>query len=204
MANDDIQLAFVHNDWGKSSGRYTTDYRSGIGTGKSWEFQVTTDIPNKDVYIAWPDITAVPKAYNLVLEDLDTGNSTYMRTRSAYTYNSGATPGVRRFKLRVEPASSGNMMITNVSINKTKASGVSIGYTISREARVVVRIRDSRNKLIRTLDGNKTRAAGINTTQWDCASEDSNPVTSGLYLAEIIATGPDGEVAKATRPILVR
>jgi hypothetical protein len=204
MTTDDIQLAFVHNDWGKLSGRYTTDYRSGIGTGKSWEFNVTTDIPNKDVSISWPDIAAVPKAYNLILEDLDTGNRAYMRTRSAYTYNSGAKPGTKRFKLQVVPATTGAMMITNVSVNRTKASGVSIGYNISRDARVVVRVRDSRNKLIRTLDGNKTRAAGLNTIQWDCTADDSKPVTSGLYLAEIIATGPDGEVAKATRPILVR
>lgn len=199
-----VQLSFVHNDWSKLSGRYASDFRSSIGTGKTWEFEVSTDMPNRDITIAWPGISTVPKNYDLVLEDLDSGNRSYMRTRSAYTYNSGSTPGVRRFKLSIQPAGSGALMVTNVTVTQTKGSSINIGYTISRDARVEVRIRDSRNRAVRTLAGNTTRAAGLNSVHWDCTFEDGSSVPSGLYAAEIIATGPDGEVAKIVRPILVR
>jgi hypothetical protein len=204
MIDGYVELSFVHRDWGTASGRYASDFRSNIGTGKTWEFEVATDMANKEVSVAWPDISSAPKQYNLVLEDLGSGSRTYMRTRSVYTYNSGATPGIRRFRLRVEPSDSGRLMVTNVAVSRTKGSSISIGYTISRDARVVVRVRDYRNTLVRTLDANTTRAAGLNTVHWDCAFDNGKPVPSGLYLAEIVATGPDGEVAKRVSPILVR
>lgn len=199
-----VQLAFIHNDWANNSGRYASDIRTSLGTGKTWEFNVTTDIPNKKVAISWPGIASVPKNCRLSLEDLDSGNRVYMRTRNNYTYDSGATAGIRRFKLYAEPSDMGSLMITNVAISQTRGSSVSINYTISRDARVEVRVRDNRNKMIRKLGGNTTRAAGINSTTWDCVLDGGDQAPSGLYLAEIIATGPDGEVAKTVRPILVR
>ena len=204
MMSDYVQLSFVHSDWGANSGRYATDFRSSVGSGKVWEFEVTTDMPSKDVTITWPDIAEVPKKYTLVLEDVDGGSQTYMRTRSAYTYNSGATPGTRHFRLRVQPADAGPMLLTNVAVSQTKGSALSISYTVSRDARVEVRLRDSLNKMVRSLGGNTTRAAGINSVYWDRRFDDGRYAPSGLYLAEIIATATDGEVAKTIRPILVR
>jgi hypothetical protein len=204
MVDGYVQLSFVHRDWGKASGRYSSDLRSSSGANKTWEFEVNTDLRNKDVAISWPDIASISKKYDLVLEDLDGGARTYMRTRSAYTYNSGANPGVRRFRLTAEPAGSGRLIVTNVVISRTKGSGVGIGYTISRDARVEVRVRDSHNRLVRSLGGNTTRAAGLNSVHWDGAGNDGAQIPGGLYLAEIIATGPDGEVVKTVRPIAVR
>lgn len=202
--NDYVQLSFTHSDWVDKTGRYASDFRSSIGTGKTWEFSVKTDTLNKDVSISWPGIASVPKNCRLVLEDLDSGNKVYMRTRNNYIYNSGTTESSRRFKLYAEPSDSGSLMITNVAISQTRGSSVSINYTISRDASVEVRVRDNRNKLIRKLGGNTTRAAGINSMSWDCALNNGDQAPSGLYMAEIVATGPDGEVAKTIRPILVR
>jgi len=199
-----VQLSFVHRDWGANSGRYMSDFRSSIGTGKVWEFEVTTDMANKDVTLTWPGISSVPRKYSVVLEDLDSGSRAYMRTRSAYTYNSGATPGPRRFRLRVQPADAGPMLLTNVTVSQTRGSSVNISYTVSRDARVEVRIRDWGNRAIRSLGGNTTRAAGINSVHWDCTYGDAKHVPSGLYLAEVTATGADGEVAKMVKPIMVR
>lgn len=204
MIGEYVQLAFIHNDWGAGSGRYAADFRPSIGTGKVWEFEVATDLANADVSVTWPDIVSVPKDYNLVLKDVDGGNSVYMRTRSSYVYNSGTKPGTRRFKLQVEPANSGNrLLVTNVAVSQTKGSGVSISYTISRDAQVEVRMRDNLNRVVRTLGGNTTRAAGINTVHWDSTFNDGRQVPVGLYLAEIVAIGPDGEVAKTVRPVVI-
>lgn len=204
MIGEYVQLAFIHNDWGAGSGRYAADFRPSIGTGKVWEFEVATDLANADISITWPDIVSVPKDYNLVLKDVDGGNSVYMRTRSSYVYNSGTKPGIRRFKLQVEPANSGNrLLVTNVAVSQTKGSGVSISYTISRDAQVEVRMRDNLNRVVRTLGGNTTRAAGINTVHWDSTFNDGRQVPVGLYLAEIVAIGPDGEVAKTVRPVVI-
>jgi subtilisin family serine protease len=199
-----VQLSFVHRDWGANSGLYASDFRSSVGTGKTWEIEVTTDMASKDVTITWPDVSLVSKKYALVIEDLDGSSKTYMRTRGSYTYNSGATPGVRHFRLRVTAADAGPMLLANVVVSQTRGSTVSISYTVSRDARVEVRLRDAGNRVIRSLGGNTTRAVGINSAQWDCRLDDGRQAPSGLYLAEIIATSLDGEVAKAVRPILVR
>ncbi|MBI2844317.1 MAG: S8 family serine peptidase [Armatimonadetes bacterium] len=199
-----VQLSFTHRDWGTSSGRYTTDFRQSVGSGKAWEFDVVTDMPSQDVTVTWPDIASVPKKYSLVLEDVDSGSRVYMRTRSGYTYNSGATPGPRHFKLRVESADAGRLMVSNVVVSPTKGSTISISYAVSRDARVEVRLRDSGNRLVRALGGNVTRAAGLNSVYWDSTFEDGRKAASGLYLVEIVATSLDGEVAKTVRPILVR
>lgn len=199
-----IQLAFTHSDWADKTSRYASDFRPSIGTGKTWEFNVDTNIPNKNVTVSWPGIASVPKNCRLVLEDVESGNRVYMRTRNNYTYKSGSTAGARRFKLYAEPSDNGSLMITNVAVSQTRGSSVSINYTISRDARVEVRVRDNRNKLVRKLGGNTTRSAGINSITWDCVLDDGDQAPSGLYMAEIVATGPDNEVAKTIRPILVR
>lgn len=198
-----VELSFVHRDWGDSSGRYASDYRTGVGAGETWEFEVTTDMASKDVTITWPDISSVPKKHSLILEDVDGGSKTYMRTRSAYTYNSGTNAGPRHFRLRAEPADAGRILLTNVVVSKTKGATVNISYTVSRDARVEVRLRDSGNRLVTTLGGNTTRAAGLNSTHWD-STINGRQAPSGLYMVEIIATSLDGEVAKTVRPVLVR
>jgi len=204
MLDNYVQLSFVKRDSSRSAARYASDYRPSLGTGKTWDFDVKTDMPNKEVQISWPDIASVPKNCRLVLEDLDSGSRVYMRTRSSYKYNSGPNAGVRRFRMYAEPSDAGSLLITNVAISQTRGSSISINYTISRDARVEVRVRDNRNKVVRTLSGNTTRAAGINSVTWDCILDGGNQAPSGLYLAEIVATGPDGEVAKTVRPIMVR
>jgi hypothetical protein len=198
-----VDLSLIHSDWVGQASRYATDYRSGIGTGKTWDFTVNTDKPNKDVTLTWPDAVAVPKKYDLLLEDVDSGNKVYMRTRAAYTFNSGSTPAPRRFKMTVEPAGSGRLLLTNINVSRTKGSTIGISYTVSRDARVEVRLRDANNRLVRSLGGNTTRAAGLNTVHWDGTLNDGRRVTTGLYLAEVVATGTDGEVDKTIRPIMM-
>ncbi len=204
MLTNDVELAFVHQDWGVASGRYASDVRNSIGTGKTWNFEVSTDMPNKDITLSWPDIAVAPKKYDFVIEDADSGSRTYMRTRSSYTFNSGANAGSRRFSLYVEPASNAPLMISSITVSPTRGGTVGINYTISRDARIEVSVLDSRSKVVKRLDGNTTRAAGLNTVLWDCTAGNGEKVPGGLYLAQIVATGPDGEVVKSVRPILVR
>lgn len=198
-----VDLSFVHRDWATNAGKYTSDVRCNIGTGKSWDFEVNTDMVNTDVTITWPDISSSPKKYSLVLEDTASGSRVFMRTRASYTYNSGSTPGPRLFKVRVEPVEGSRLVLTNVAVSRTKGSTVSISYAVSRDAQVEVRLRDTSNRVIRTVGGNSTRAAGLNSVHWDGMRDDGSLVSSGLYLAEIVATSQDGEVAKAIRPILI-
>lgn len=203
MIDKYVDLSFVHRDWSKNSGRYASDVRSGVGTGKSWDFEVNTDMANSDVTVSWPDITSIPKNCNAILEDTASGSRIFMRTRAAYTYNAGPNPGPRQFRVVVEPADGNRLLLTNVAVSRTKGSTVSISYAVSRDARVEVRLRDANNRVIRALGGNTTRAAGLNSAHWDGTRDDGSPVTTGLYLAEIVATSQDGEVAKAIRPILI-
>jgi subtilisin family serine protease len=198
-----VSLSFIHRDWGDRSGAYQADIKNSTGSSKVWEFEVNAAAANQEVTISWPDIGAVPKDVNLTLEDTSAGSKIYMRTRSSYSFDSGEG-GIRRFKMTAEPSSKGRLMITNVGVTRNRAGSVAISYSVTREARVEVRIRNAAGKHVKNLGGSSTRSAGIGTITWDSRSEDGQAVPAGAYLCEIVATGPDGEVVKTVQPVLLK
>ena len=203
LLKDYVDLSFPHADWGDNSGLYARDVRSVVaGTGKTWEVDVATDLPNTDVRLMWPDISPVPRDYNLILEDVDSAKRVFMRHRSAYTYNSGPTPGKRHLKLTLEPANATRLVLTSVDVVPTRGSSVNVSYSVSRDARVEVRVRSGLSKLVRTLGTQDTRAAGIGSVTWDGRAADGSVVGPGHYIFEVIATDVDGQVAKRVCPFI--
>jgi len=104
-----VDVSFVHNDWGGNSGRYVTDYRSSTTTTKVWTFDVSTDMPNRNITLSWKGSSALDR-YTITIQDMTTGATFSPRTRSSYVFNSGARAGSRRFKLTVVPPGEGGRL----------------------------------------------------------------------------------------------
>lgn len=200
---DYVAISFPHQDWGINSGSYLSDIRRSTGGSQTWEFVVSTNKQNTDVVLTWPTMMDVPKDYSLKLVDVDGSKAKFMRTTSSYRYNSGSG-GARRFKLVAEPGNSGRLLVTGLAVNTSRAlGGATLSYNLSADATADVRIRNAGGKTVRTVVTGRGVTRGISNLSWNYRDDAGKPVPAGSYLVEVVATTPEGEVAKAIRPFLV-
>lgn len=200
---DYVSVSFPHRDWGKNNGNYFSDVRRSSGGTQVWEFNVSTDKRNSDVVVKWPTISAVPKGYSLKLVDVDGSVTKYMRTTSYYRYNSG-DGGTRRFKIVAEPGQSGRLFVTGVAVSTSRAVGsATISYNLSADASTDVKIKTISGRTIRSIAQGRAVTRGVSNLSWNYRDEAGNAIPAGSYLLEVVATSPEGEVAKSIRPFLV-
>jgi hypothetical protein len=203
IGGDSVAISFNHQDWGTDSGSYMTDIRRSVSGTTTWEFTTTCTVPKTDVVLTWPTLSQVPKGCSVKLYDLDAGVTKYMRTTSSYRYNTG-TSLTRRFKIVAESANSGRLVITGLSTSRSRATGATtISYNLSADASTDVVIKTTSGDRVKTLAQGKGVTRGINSLTWNCKSDDNKSVAAGLYVMEIVATTPEGEVAKAIHPFQV-
>jgi len=172
--------------------------------GQTFDLTVVTDLPDTDVTVAMPDMSQLPRGYRVTLRDLDTGKLIHMRTAGAYTYNSGATGGERRFEVEVAPASGGTLTITGISVAPSRGNGAEIWYNISDAAAVSTRIYNVAGRLVTSLERGRSVSRGRVSSVWDGRSVMGTVAPSGTYVLEIVAVTDDGQRARAIHPLVVR
>jgi hypothetical protein len=198
-----VSISFPHRDWGVNNGDYLSDIRRSTGGDQTWEFTVNTDQKNTDIVLTWPTISEISKDYMLKLVDVDGGTTKYMRTTSSYRFNSGVG-GARRFKLVAEPRGNAKLLVSGLTVNASRAiSSATISYNLSSDCSSDVAIKSSSGRVVRSLAKGKSVTRGINNLRWDYRDEAGKAVPTGSYLLEVVATTPEGEVAKTVRPFLV-
>lgn len=201
-----VAITFPHKDWGVNSGNYMTDIRRSASSTTNWEFDVASDKQNTDVVLTWPTLMDVPKNCRLKLVDVDGGVTKYLRTTSSYRYNTG-NGGPRRFKIVAESNVTGRPVISGLAVIPSRApSGIAsstISYNLSTDATADVVIRNTGGRSVRSIAQSRGISRGISNLSWNYRDDSGKPVPAGSYLIEVVATTPDGEVAKAIRPFLV-
>ena len=128
-----------------------------IGNGKSWEFEVNTDLKHEPITLQWPNLGELPADYRVTVEDLATGRKIYARTRGGYTYNSGEG-GPRRFRLTVAKrltAPFGDHLTVH-------ARHSSVRFNLSREASVAVEVLNASGKRQYLVTAEHAGVAGMN------------------------------------------
>ncbi|MCC6442463.1 MAG: S8 family serine peptidase [Armatimonadetes bacterium] len=198
-----VSLDFVHSDWGRAAGAYMEDIRSPLNGSKIWNFQVATDQPNADVVISWPNISRIPGKYRFTLEDVDTGRKVFMGTQAAYTYNSGARPASRKFRLVARLSASESLMITGLNAAPARGQGTVLSYSLSGDATVGVEVITLTGKVVRKL-ASGAQSAGMRSAVWDNRDARGRNVPGGSYLMQVTAVGPDGQVVRAVQPATIR
>ncbi|MBI3945875.1 MAG: hypothetical protein HY321_08140 [Armatimonadetes bacterium] len=168
-----------------------------VGSGKSWDVEVDTDLVKQKVTLAWPDLSQLPETCDLTLEDLATGRRVYARTQGGYTYDSGQG-GPRRFRLTASPRDHAPLSISGVSVQRTR--GVpSVRFTLNRDASIAVEVMDPSGKVQRELTTQQNGRAGLNVV----STGRSDGLTAGIYLVRVRATASDGASVAAVMPLVV-
>ncbi len=174
-----------------------SDIREISGGDMSWDF-VVTSAADAPVTLSFPDLSAVPAHYRLVLHDEVTGKSVNMRTSRSYSYNG---QGERNFRIEAVQGNGNVLAIGGVSAQQAGA-GVAIAYTLSATADVAIEVRNISGRLITSIPCG-TSSAGVNSTTWNLRNTSGATVPSGMYLCTITARADDGTQTSAVRTVNV-
>lgn len=198
---DGLQVSMVRDGWGANSGAYARDIR-GPGDPGEWEVQVACALPNREVELTWPNLNAeVPGDVRLILEDQDTGRRVYMRTSSAFRFQTGDEGGVRHLTIR-KAESAGSLAVSTMAAQKT-SSGAMITYSLSSPAEVSVEVMNIAGRMIKKFPAREVEGGTQETLSWNGVSDRGSAVPSGRYIVRLTALATDGQTVQAMRPFSI-
>ena len=191
------------------NGLYAQDLRS-LGGTKTWDVVVSTDQPNADVTMSWPDARSLPRNYQFTLKDNTTGQVVDIRTRAAFQFNSGPKPQAREFTITAQPGNSGDAVVFNnvfvAQRGTSKATGQStyqIDYNVSHDAQVDVSILGTGGRLLTQLDSGRAATSGDNHVIWNGRDSQNHALPAGTYIVRFRATSSEGRVTQYHYPLTV-
>ncbi|MCS7065567.1 MAG: Ig-like domain-containing protein [Fimbriimonadales bacterium] len=188
----------------RSEGYFATDLRSEFGHNARWtvEVEVAPSAQPQPVTLRVGNLLSLPHGVNLALVDERTGMRRPLRTAGVFTFTAPPAGGVHRFT--IEPLSSRALLrVLNPSVRGGRGTGqtFTLSFTLTAEAQLQVQIRAG-GRIVRTLGDHRSRSAGLQQFAWDGRDNTGVRLPPGHYLAEIVAIGEDGQIARAAIPIL--
>ena len=202
---ENVQIAFEHKDWGDKSAAYSMDVRSASAT--SWEFTVTSNVPNTPITVSWPNITTIPRHDEMQITDLENSQKISLRNRSSLVIPASQNVLTHHYRLDVTKATRNSLSLTNLAIVQAgagRATGmpVSISYQLSRAASVSIKVMQN-GRAIRNVTATGTRDAGANQATWDLKTDNGTSVPANLYTVEVRASDEDGHVVRQVGSIVI-
>lgn len=200
-----VRLGMVHPNWGRRAGSYSTDIQA-MGGRKQWDVVVTSAAPNENVTLSWPDISRVPRGYELYITDKSTNQRKLMRQMSSLQVNMGAAAS-RAFTITAEPRTVGNsaLMLNASVVGMGRAVGAAkITVNSNVDASFSVRVMSPNGQPTRLIIAGRAATAGKDTSIiWDGKDGRGVSVPSGTYNIEVKGVTPDGQTAKQVVPYLI-
>ncbi len=195
---DGLQVSMRRPGWGAHAGSYARDVR-GPGDDAQWEIDVSSSLPDAEVALTWPNLNAeVPDDTRLILEDLETGRTTYMRTSNGYRFRTGPDGGVRHLRVSVQDAG-GALAVQSMSAQPA-GGGAAITYSVSEASDVSVEIMNIAGRPVKRFPGRAVDGASQQTLVWNGVSDRGSVVPSGRYIVRLTALAADGQTVRAIRP----
>jgi len=179
------------------------DLRSAREASPTWRVAVRAKAAETPVRLAWPNLGDAPKTVRPLLVDKATGKRTYMRTRTAYEFHSGAAGEAREFAIELVPASAGRLTITGLSA-VPQGRGVRFVWSISKEASVSARVRSPSGRLVAVVTEATRCRQGVNGLTWTSRAADGGALPRGAYVLEVTAMTEEGEAARGTAAFQIR
>lgn len=198
---DGLQMSMVRPNWGAHSGRYARDIM-GPGDDAEWKIEVASSLPNTEVEVSWPDLNAeVSDDVRLVLEDLDTGRTVYMRTSTGYRFQTGPDGAVRNLRIYVQE--SGRALTVQSMSAQSAGGGAAITYSVSQASEVSVEVMNIAGRTVKRFPERVVEGGQQETLVWNGVSDRGSLVPSGRYIVRLTALAPDGQTVRAIRPFSV-
>jgi len=188
---------------GADGAKLAQSVRPSGAAAAAWDFVVTTDLPNVEVVVSLPDLSAVPNDLSVTLTDLDGGREIYARTMPRYAFRSNAEGvTVRHFRLAVAPQDKQALAVTSVTAQQEGGSVV-VTYSVTAACRATVRVMNISGRTVRTLVSGQMAAAGTNVVPWNLRNDAGSLVPSGAYLISVEAVAENGQKVSSICPAQV-
>jgi hypothetical protein len=199
-----VDIGFVRPDWGKLAGRYVQDVQAASGGRKQWNLLVTSPAPDTDVTLSWPDISNLPKGYELYITDSATGQRKLMRQTSSLRVNTGPNAS-RAITVTAEPRNRAvGFHFLDWSVRPVgRGTSAAISVTTNQDATLTVRVLNGAGIALRTLATRAAVTGQPTRLTWDYRDGKGVAVPAGAYLVEIRGTTPDGQSARVSVPHVV-
>lgn len=195
---DGLRLSMSRSGWGEHAGQYARDVRSTAEPGP-WDIEVSCSVANAEVEVSWPELNArVPDDVRLMLQDLDTDETVYMRTTSGYRFRVGSDGGVRH--LRVSVVGGAEALAVQSMTAESAGGGAIISYSVTKPADVTVEVMNIAGRCIKQFAARSVEAGTQQTVAWNGVSDRGSAVPSGRYIIRLTALAADGQTAQAIRP----
>jgi hypothetical protein len=211
IGKTNVAISVSHTDWGKQSGLYAVDLRSPSNSTNSWNFTVSSNVPNQPVVLGWPAVADVTSKQDLILTDTDTNTTINLRTASGYTIAGTKTGAARHFTLTASAAKRVSLQIASINAHMiggstgTRAASptaVTIGYTITAAATTQVSILKN-GHVVRMVEQGVSREAGDASLVWDLKNDHGVSVPGDVYQLQVEAQDAEGHLARQVTPLIV-
>ncbi len=185
------------------AGVLAQDIQQANGLRKTWNLLVTTPTPKQDVTLSWPDISTLPRGYELFITDSATGQRRQMRQTPSMRINTGDA-STRAFVITAEPRTGAAVFALNLQTRSSRAANattIEVGST--QDATLAVRVKGSSGQTIRTLTGRSASLGNSATYVWDNRDAKGSAVAAGAYIIEVTGTTSDGETRRVAQPLVI-
>lgn len=186
----------------EDDGAYAADVRASAAPTMTWNLAVVVPAGADQVAISLPDLSRVPADKAVLLTDLETGKSIYMRTQPRYVF-AASGPAVRRLRLTIQDRGAASLVVTAAQAQQQGAAAV-VTFALSRAARVSAQVLNIAGRPVAVLAADQVAAAGVNKLSWNLRNATGSPVPAGRYIVRIVATGDDGQQVTAVAPLTVK
>lgn len=190
-----VSLWFEPEDGGP---RRAVDIRPASPSGWEWSFVVSTAAPNAVVEVSCSDLRALPREYEAVLTDAQTGKSVSLRSSPRYEFETGAEGTTRSFTLAVRRYGSGLRITGLTADSAVRGGGVSIAYGLSQAALVTAEVMNLAGRVVGVVASDELQPAGPRTLYWNARSVLGTALPAGEYLIRVSAVSETGERTTAT------
>lgn len=202
---DTLRACLPQREWQEHSGSYARDLRGSRADEHSWELEVACSLSNTPVTVQWPRLNAtVPRDWQFILEDLDSGKRTFMRTSNGYTFTTGEDGVVRHLRIVGYRHGEQTLTLSGVSAQAAAEGGVVITYALSQPGVVEAEIRNISGALIKKFPEQASSGGKVEMLLWNGRNGRGSQVPVGRYLVRITARNADGQTVQAIRPFMIR
>jgi hypothetical protein len=174
---------------------------------RQWTLELSvppSDEPRtRTVLLTTPDIAQLPRGVNPVLRDLETGERRFLRGSAGWQIAVPAEGLTRRYEITLVPTSR-LLRIMNLQVSGGRSNGgqFTVQYVLSDAARVTAVV-EHNGKPLRTLEQGRSRSIGAHQLVWDGRDQQGRALPPGAYTLMLMAETEDGQIARATAPIVI-
>jgi hypothetical protein len=206
-----ISVYFPRNDWEMYPNDYTTDYRSDLGEGQTWTFNVKSNIPGAEARLTFSGMETLPTDVQIWLLDEKLNIKQELQRDPVYILPAGSSGTNKALKLLIGSTDYLSNEISDLSLIPADFElsqnfpnpfnpVTSIRYGLPRTAKVQLKIYDLLGREVITLIDNKSEEAGFHLVNWNGQDKHGRAVASGLYIYRLAAD----EFVQTRKMVLVR